>query len=327
MEPVDFKIKNMIVAAKGLWRDSVKVSLDLFKVMIPVLIGIKILTELDLIRFLAVPMAPLMELYGLPAQTGLVWATAALNSPYAAIVVFQVLFQNLPPLTVAQMTVLCTLILIAHSLPIEARITQKCGVSFWGQIFLRLMGALLCGALMHLIFSRFGLLTEPSHMLLKLDNEAASLWLWAWQQIVNMGKIFIIILVVMAMMRILNYLRLTDLMIKLLSPVLRFTGIGRKAGTITIIGLVMGIAYGGGLIIQEARSGRLSKADVFASTSLMGQSHGLIEDSLLMSLMGASMYGILWGRLVFSLVFVAILTRLVDRGWRSKTVRPLAGGD
>ena len=302
---------RLINAARQTIVDAVKTSLELFKIMVPIIILVKILKELGLIGYLAVPLTPFMELVGLPAKTGLVWATALANNLYSAIIVYVALIPEMPPLSVAQVTVMCTMMLIAHNLPVEARITQKCGVTFGGQVLIRLLGALACGVLLNLVFTHFDVLQEPATVIWRAKAEADTIPAWALGQARNLGAIFCIIFLVMAVMRLLNYLRITDLFSKLLEPVLRFMGIGREAATITIIGLTMGIAYGGGLIIHEAQKGNLSKNDVFAAVSLMGLSHALIEDSLLMVLVGASTYGIFWGRLLFSLLAVAFLTRYV----------------
>lgn len=301
---------ELFQAAKDLFVDSVKVCLDLFKVMIPIIIAVKILKETGLIQYFAIPLEPLMELVGLPAQTGLVWATALINNLYGGIVVYLALIPDMPPLTVAQVTVMCTMMLIAHGLPIEAKITQKCGVSFWGQVIIRFSGALACGALMNLFFNTFNLYTQPAAIHWNVAAEDPSVLAWMWGETVNLGAIFCIILALMGFMRILNKIKITDLLIKLLGPVLKLIGIGKDAATITIFGLTMGIVYGGGLIIHEAKTGNLSKRDIFSAVTLMGLCHSLIEDTLLMMLIGAHFNGVFWGRLIFALVVMAIVTRL-----------------
>jgi glycerol uptake facilitator-like aquaporin len=87
-------------------------------------------------------------------------------------------------------------------------------------------------------------------------------------------------------------------------------GIGGGAATITVIGLVMGLAYGGGLIMHDVHKGKVERRDVFPAISLMSLSHALIEDTLLMYLIGATMWGTFVGRLLFSLLVVAALSRL-----------------
>ncbi len=302
---------SLAASAASALRDAGRISLDLYKIMIPVIIGVKILKELDLISLLAVPLAPLMELTGLPADMGLVWATAILTNIYGGILVYVALPPGPDPLTVAQVTVLSTMILIAHNIPVEGRITQKCGVGFWGQALLRMGGALVCGMLMHHFFSACGMLAEPGRAVFTAGPADASLVGWALGEAKNLVMIFGVILALIILMRVLGRLRITDLFERLLAPVLGLMGIGRKAATITVIGLVMGLAYGGGLILMEVKGGRLSRRDVFSSLSLMSLSHALIEDTLLMTLIGASVQGTFFGRLLFSMIVVAVLSRLV----------------
>ena len=306
---------NIFIRVRRLIGDSVKVWLDLLWVMVPIVIGVKIAAELGVIEYLAIPLAPVMELVGLPANTGLVWAAAMLNNIYSGMIVYVSLPPETPTLSVAQVTVLCLMMLVAHSLPVEARVVQKCGAGFWSQFFFRMVSGLACGLVFHLIFSGFGLFQEPSAVLWKGRAADPSWWAWARGEALNLLMILAIITVMMALMRALNHFRITDLLIRLLRPVLRLLGIGENAATITIIGLTMGIAYGGGLILHEVKSGRLGRSDVFASVTFMGMSHAIIEDTLLMMMLGATAYGVFWGRLLFSLVVMAILARLMGSGF------------
>ncbi|MCG6533356.1 MAG: hypothetical protein L7F78_01410 [Syntrophales bacterium LBB04] len=305
--PVLSQLKETI---KRIFFDAGKTSLALFKIMVPIIILVKIIQEAGLVNYLAIPLAPVMELVGLPAQTGLVWATAMANTIYSGIIVYLALLPGMPVLSVAQITVLSTMILIAHNLPLEARITQKCGVSFWGQVFFRLAGALLCGLLMHLIFKHGNFLSQPSVIVISPPPPPTDLMGWAYNELIKLPVIFTIILTIMAIMRLLNYLKITNLFLRIMGPVLRLMGISQEAGTITVIGLTMGIAYGGGLIINEASSGKIDHQDIFFSVSFMGLSHALIEDTILMTLLGASTYGVFWGRLLFTLVVMAIMAKL-----------------
>lgn len=294
-------------------RDSTRISLTLFKIMIPVVVAVKILQELGAIAWLARPLAPLMSLVGLPAETGLVWATAMLNNIYSGIIVFAAL-PLAEPLSVAQVTVLSTMILVAHGMPVELRIAQRAGTRLAFQLALRFLGALAFGAVLHAVYSSLGALQEPARMLWQPPAEAeATLAAWALGQARNFSSIFLIILGLVAFVRLLDRLRATEAMNRLLGPVLRMLGIGPTASTITIVGLTMGLSYGGGLIIDEAQSGRVDKRDVFYAVSLMGLCHSLFEDTLLMMLLGAHTSGILWGRLVLSLAMVALLVRLTRR--------------
>jgi len=295
--------------AAGLVKDASAVSLSLFKVMVPIIVAVKVLKELGAIGYLAAPLEPLMELLGLPAALGLAWATAILSNIYAGLMVFQALAPSMGPLTVAQVTVFSILVLIAHNMLVEGQVTKRCGMSFWGQNLLRFTAALACGWVFMFVCSRLDLLSGPAGMILAPPGEPPSLAAWALGELKNLGSIFLVILALMAFMRLLNALGLTRLLEAVLTPFLRIMGIGPTAATITVVGMTMGLAYGGGLIIHETQAGHIPKRDVFAAVSLMSLSHALVEDTILMALVGASAWGTLGARLAFSLVVVAVISR------------------
>lgn len=297
-------------------REALRVSFDLFKIMVPIVIVVKILQELDLIKYLAIPLGPLMEVVGLPGEMGLVWATAILNNLYSAILVLLSLVKE-TPITTAQATVLCTMMLVAHTLPVELKIAQKSGPRLMFQAVSRLGSAILLGWLLQVVYFFFGSLQQPVNVLIKPHAESAlhngSFTSWATGQAQNLLSVFLIILGLLMLMRLLQKLRIIDTMNRVLRPLLKLIGIGPKASAITVIGLTLGISYGGGLIIREARSGHIDKKDIFYSLTLMGLSHGLIEDTLLMVMVGGHVSGLLLGRIIFSFVAVSLLVKVRAR--------------
>ncbi|MFW6052867.1 MAG: nucleoside recognition domain-containing protein [Desulfosalsimonas sp.] len=290
-------------------KDSGKISLELFKIMIPVLILVRILQELGWIQYLALPLEPLMKIVGLPAEMGLVWATALLNNIYGAAVVFLSLAPD-HSLSVAQITVLTTMILVGHAIPVEVRIAQKAGNRFWFQALMRIGGALVLGFILHWFYFLTGWLQQESAVFWQGEiTRHPDLLTWALDQVRNLVFIFLIILALMSLLRILGSLRITDFIMRLLHPPLRMLGIGREASFLTVVGMLMGLTYGGGLIIHEARSGHVKPGDVFASVTLMGLTHSLIEDTLLMVMLGGHISGLLFARMIFSVAVVALLVR------------------
>lgn len=99
----------------------------------------------------------------------------------------------------------------------------------------------------------------------------------------------------MIMLRIFRVLGIEKLMHWLLSPVLKLLSIGKEASNITIIGITLGLSFGAGLLVEEARSGAISRRDIFLSVCFLCLCHSLIEDTLLILLLGADLTGILWG--------------------------------
>jgi hypothetical protein len=284
----------------------------LFKIMIPVMIVMKVLQELGLVVVLGQVMGPMMEIFGLPGPMGLVWATALLTNLYAAAVVLITLLPE-APLTSAQVTVLATMMLIAHGLPVELSIARRSGARVRTQFVVRIGAAMLCGWLLYLGYGWLNWGTAPVQPAWVPDTPPTGWGAWMLREIRNLAGIAVIVLIMLMLLDVLKRLGVTDLMIRLLSPVLKTMGIGREAGTITIVGMTLGLSYGGGLIIHEARSGRIPAKDVFLALTFMGLCHSLIEDTLLMLLLGADVSGVLWARMAFSLVFLWILAWTVAR--------------
>ena len=298
---------------KELVRDAISASLELFKVMVPILVLVKILQELGLIKYAALPLEPIMGLLGLPAEMGLVWASALINNIYTGMIVLASLVGD-APITTAQATIIGVLMLVGHGLPVECAIARKSGARFLFQVFSRLVGAFILAWLLNMIYSATGTLQEPATILFTPETTGdQTIWAWALSQARNLASIVLIIFTLLVMMRVLHTIKAIDLMNRVLRPILSLIGIGPKASAITVIGLTMGLSYGGGLIINEARNGKVGKEDIFYSLTLMGLCHSLIEDSLLILLIGGHISGVLWGRLIFSLIAMAGIVQIVRR--------------
>lgn len=296
---------------KGLGRDSVATSFALLKVTIPAIICTKILEELGLIVYIGKALDPLMSLMGLPGELGLVWATAMLTTPYGGIGVYAALGPSMA-LSAADMTVLCSVMLIAHSLPVELSITKKAGGGVIPLGLIRVLGALVYGTMLNQVCTRLEIWQEPAIMLFKASAQERSLLQWSLDQGINVVVICAVIFIVLLIMRLLQAIGVIRLIEYLLKPLLPVFGMSQRAAPMTVVGMVLGIAYGSALIIKESSSGKMGSREVFNSLALMSMSHGLVEDTLVMLALGAKLGGILWGRLFFSLAVLYLLVKMVD---------------
>lgn len=284
----------------------------LFKIMIPVLLVVKALEEFGAIPYISLALEPIMQLVGLPDSMGLVWTTTLLTNIYGGMLIF---FQLAPQehLTVAQVTVLSSMMLIAHSLPIELRIVQKAGVKIIVALLIRLLSALALGMLLHYSYQWGDWLQQPVVLIWQQPVTDNSLLSWGLNQLKSFIMIIVIITALMSLLRFLRWVHIERLMIWLLQPLLKLLGISTQATSLTIIGVTLGLSFGGGLLIREAQSGHISPKDCFSALCLLSLSHSIIEDTLLVMTLGADLSGVLWTRLAFSFVFVAIMTRWLNR--------------
>ena len=297
---------------RKLLRDAVSISWTLFKLMVPVIVVVKVLKELGAVELLALPLAPLMELTGLPAEMGLVWASAMVTNLYGGIVAYAALADQ-AHLSVAQVTVLTSMMLIAHSLPVELRVAQQAGARLRAMLILRVGAALLFGALMSRLYAVGGWLQEPARLLWRPEPPEAGWLAWALREVEGLLLIFAIVVALLATLRLLDRIGFIALVNRGLAPLLRLLGIGPAAMPLALVGMTLGISYGGGLLIAESRAGHVGRLDVLYTMSLLGLSHSLIEDTLLMVVVGGHLSGILWARLLFSLVIVFLLVKVVAR--------------
>ncbi|CUB04214.1 hypothetical protein [Marinomonas fungiae] len=291
-------------------QESGRVYWTLLKVMIPALLIVKALDMLGGVGVFGQALSPIMQLVGLPDDVGIVWATLILTNIYAGMLVFFNLGVS-ENLTVAQVTVLGVLMLLAHSLPVEGAIAKRMGVSWRVTIALRFGGALVLGFLLHQFYSYFDLLQQPSQLMWQPPaNPDTSFLGWCIGQVKTMAWIYVIILSLMIILKILRVLGIERLMHALLYPILRMLGIGKAAANVAVIGTVLGLTFGAGLLIKEAESGHLTKRDIFLTIGFLSLCHSVIEDTMLVLLLGADLSGILWARLAFALFTIAILARL-----------------
>lgn len=299
---------NLYQTGKAIATDTLSITWTLFRIIIPVLIAIKALELMGVIQQLAAISEPLMTLIGLPGETALAWIMTVATGIYGGMAVFFTA-PYAETLTVAQVSVLGGLMLISHGLPVEGSIAKRAGVSWLMTLLLRLFGGFVFALLLHWTYQIGGWLQTPNKVPVPTLPQAANLWEWAIGQCYSLLSIFVIIAILVVTLRILRYLQIERLIGYLLSPILKLLGIGDKATNITIIGITLGLSYGGGLLIKEADSGNVSKHDVFSAICLLHLSHSLIEDTILVMMLGADLSAVLWGRLLFTFVVIAFLTR------------------
>ncbi len=282
---------------------------SLVKLMVPALVIVKLLDMAGGTRLVGALLSPVMALVGLPEQTGIVWASIMLTNMYTGLALFFVMLPQMA-LTVAQVTVLGTLMLICHSLPVEGAIAKAAGISWRVTLALRIGGSLLLGALMNLVYRAGGWQQQAFVPVWQPEAPIGGLTGWLLDQATMLVSIFFVLAGLMAMLKAMRVLGIERLVHIAMFPLLRLTGISRQAANITVIGVTLGITFGAGLLLREVRSGSLSRRDVWLAIGFLGLAHSLIEDTLLILLIGADLSGILWARLAFAIALIGTLARL-----------------
>ena len=284
------------------------ITLTLFKVLIPALVVVRLLEQAGFVDLIAQLLAPLMHLIDLPPLAGLIWATAMLTNIYAGLVI---MITYASDWTLAQVTCMGMLLLGAHNLLVEVSIARKAGCRILPQTLMRILSAFSLAGLLSWYYSDDPLM-QQSHAFIWQPEVRGADWLtWLETQLASLFWTAVVIFVLVSVLQILKATGIERLLERALKPLLKLIGISQKALSMTLIGMTLGLAFGGGLLIREAERGELTPREVLAAISLLGLCHSLIEDTLLIALTGASLWAVIAYRLMWGLLLIALITRLI----------------
>lgn len=283
-----------------------------FKIMVPVSVIIKILQELDLIRYIGEALSFLMYPLNLPGEMGLVWASAMLSNIYGGVLTFVSLPLD-PPLNVAQMTTLASLVLFAHTFLIEIPICVKAGCRFLPIFLIRFAGAYIFAFIVAQSCLAGSWCQTPTDAFTLPVAPNEGLWTWIAGELKKYAVISLVVLALVVLLEIMDRLGITRMLERIMSPLVKLIGISPKVMPITLIGMTLGLAYGGGLIVAQSREKPLEGRDIFLSLAFLSLFHSIIEDHLLMIAMGAHWFWIFILRLVFTLGLMILIKHLSNK--------------
>ncbi len=286
----------------------------LLKVMVPTMVIVQVLKQTGILDMVSRSAAPVMSLFGLPGEASLALITGALVNIYASIAVAV----NIP-MTAKSMTVLAMMVLIAHNLIVETAVQKKTGTPALIMLTSRITAAVLAGLLFNWIIPAGSTSLQVVNNNLQSALSTTTMWNIVLTNLVSLIKIALIIMVLMLTTEIMREFGLMDRLMKVLESPMKILGMERKTSFVAVVGLLLGLAYGAGLIIKEAKERSFTSKDILATNIFLGTNHALIEDSLVFAAVGASLPWIVVGRLVFGSIFLRLALPVTSR-WISEDI-------
>ena len=135
--------------------------------------------------------------------------------------------------------------------------------------------------------------------------------LWAFLKVSGMVLVIVTpIITIMELLRVFNWL---DPLLNPLHHLFHWMRILKESVVALFVGIIFGIAYGGGVLLEEKNSGALNKRDALLIGVFLSLCHALIEDTLLFAAIGADLLIILFARVGFAVVVLLILRWLLPR--------------
>ena len=289
------------------------------RIMAPVMLLVRLAELAGLSDLLGVALAPVMALVGLPGEAVIVWAIAILVGISGGLGALVALAGSLD-MNVAQFNILICMMMFAHAIPVEQAVVAKAGGNFWLTSSARFFSAITCGVAIDTIAKLTGWWQAPADLGLMPGAPTSADWFtWLGSVAYTLAVMFVILLALLAIIDGLKKIGLFDAITRFLVPYFKRLGIVPELAPLTTIGMLIGLAYGGGLIIEEAKRLSLSKRDLLAPLVALSVLHAVIEDSVLVLVFGADFWIAIVFRTAFALMLLVIFAWVLDR-WFPKPV-------
>ncbi len=280
-------------------QSSLQSSILILKLVIPLYIFADVLIYFGWLDYISFIFEPITTILHLPAQTALALCAGIFLNIYAAIA-----FAAPLGLTPYEWTILGMFLGICHSMLIESAIMKKLGISFRYAFSLRLSMAFLAVIplyFMPLSWFSSNIIANTSKreiydsFSLMLENSIYGSLLLSLK----------VILLIVSIIFLMDFIKSTKIVQEYQKKVSTSFSI--------IAGLILGITYGAGILINEAKSGALSKKEIFYIGTFLMICHSIIEDTLLFVIFGANYAVLVSIRIVYAFFFSYILLKIFCR--------------
>ncbi len=296
------------------WREGLRSGLrttwELGMIVFPVTVAVSVVRYTPLYDGLVSGISPLMALIGLPGEAAVPIILGNLLNLYAAI--GAILSMDL---AVKEVFILALMLGFSHGLPLEAAVCRRVGVSVSLVIFFRITVALAAAAIVNLTWS--GGSEKASYGLVAASPESPSGALEIVTSAlvtatVGVFQLALIVVPVMLFIQVLKDIGALDGFARLVRPLMRPLGIAPRGAVTMAGGLIFGLAFGAGVIIEQVREQKFEKRELTIMILFLCACHAIVEDTLIFIPLGIPVAYLLLIRLSTAI----LLTLLIARLWR-----------
>lgn len=131
--------------------------------------------------------------------------------------------------------------------------------------------------------------------------------------ILSMAKIIIPLMIVM---EVLKDAKILEKISKKLKPIARLFDISNESVFPLMIGMVFGLIYGAGIIIESIEEENLNKKDLYIIMIFLVACHAIFEDTFIFVAVGANLWLLFLTRLIVALVVAYFASKAIDKAKR-----------
>ena len=284
---------------KQTMQTSFKSAWIILKLVIPIYILADILYFYNTLSYVAFLVEPFTSMIGLPSETSLAIISGIFLNLYAAVA-----FAAPLDMTPHQWSILAVFLGVCHSLVVESVIMKKIGISNIYSYSLRFFAGLFLAYLTYLM---------PSSWFEASLSEA----IFEKQTYDTIGNLLIgstssalslsvkIIILITTLIFIMDFIKTRKFILESKKNV-------SKGFSITV-GIFLGITYGAGILIEEAKSGAIKREDLFYIGTFLMICHAIIEDTLLFVIFGADFTMVIAIRTIAAIILSYIILKIYQK--------------
>ena len=275
-----------------------KTCIWIVKITVAVSFGILFLKYFNLLPIFSEFISPVFNYVGLPGEAALAYVSGYFVNVYAAISAAVAV-----DLDVRATTILSVMVLCSHNMITETAVQKKTGSPAVRLVIVRTLSAFVIAFVLNKImpggvssFSEAFSQQNLSFMTMFTDWLKSTLWL--------VVKMTFLIYSLSIMQKLLAEYGVIRIVAKSLKPLLAFFGLPAKTAFLWIVANILGLAYGAAVMIDESKSGKISRRDIDLLNTHISISHSNFEDLFLVCSIGAVWYILLISRWIMSFILV-----------------------
>lgn len=287
-----------------------KTTWTLGKIIFPVTLIVVLLQHTPVLPWVIRHLEPFMGLFGLSGDAAIPLVLGNFLNLYAGIGGILSL-----DLTVKEVFIIAVMLSFSHNLLIESSVAVKVGVSFWVILAVRLGLAFLSAIVIHLVWSggqemaQYGMIPAQEE---QVAGMAAVTLLAVKKASFGILQLALIVIPLMIGIQLLKDYHWLEVFSRWASPFTRMLGMKENTSTTMAAGLVFGLAYGAGVMIQAVKEDGVSKKDATLAFIFLVACHAVVEDTLIFMPLGIPLLPLFFIRLITAV----LLTWIVAAVWR-----------
>lgn len=292
-------LQTASIAGRKALSPTLKTSLWLLKLMLPISLAVRMLQYWGIIDAIAQWFSPLFHFLGLPGQAAIPFFTTALNTTYAGIAVMTSL-----PLTLREATILSVMMVLCHALLVESAVNKMTGSSFVKMCILRLFMAVIAAFCLNMILPQMAAPFSYAQNDTSSSSIPSLLKDWGANMTKMVVLIFIIIYILMFIQQIIQICHLMPRLSRSLRPLMKVFGLPEEAAYLWLVGNILGISYGGAVMMDMLKKKLITREQANDVNYHLVMNHSLLEDTSVFAAIGISAFWIVSSRLIFALIVV-----------------------